>query len=391
MIPPVVPPTVLVRTVAALALAGAAAFCAAATLPATGGAAAQSLPPLEVPNPSLLTPKPSVQPDRPRVPADAVPKPRTADVVLVLPLKSADYGRAAEAVRDGFLAAAEADGAKERIQVVEHGDGGVLGAFDKARATGAPVVVGPLVRDDLRAIAGSNTPLPVTIALNQLDDGTAMPSSIYTLALAIESDARVLARKARDDGVTTIVVIGGDTPLMRRFATAFVGEWMLAGGSAPRSVPFEATPDGLSVLRREIVKMAPDGALIAVDGEDAALARSFAPRVPAYTSALVNREQSGPALRDLELVQLVDVPWLVTPDAPALANLPHRDFASRALDRLYALGVDSYRVAHEFVDGVPRRLEIDGATGRISLGTGQNLVREGRLAVVQGGRVVAQP
>jgi outer membrane PBP1 activator LpoA protein len=388
---PVVLPSRLVRTVAAVAFALAAAFCAAAPPTATDSGAVLALPPPEVPNPSLLPPGTAPPAARPGADAGAVaPRHRTADIVLVLPLKSTDYAKAAEAVRDGFAAAAAAAGGKERVKVIEHDDRGVLAAFDSARATGAPVVVGPLVRDDLRAIAASGDPLPVTIALNQLDDGAPMPANVYTLALAIESDARVLARKARADGIVSIVVIGGDTPLMRRFATAFVGEWLLSGGAAPRGFPFEATPDGLMTLRREIGRSGADGVLIAVDGENAALARSFAPRVPAYTSALVNRDQSAPALRDLEEVQLVDVPWLVSPDSPALAALPRRDLGNRALDRLYALGLDSYRVAHAFVDGVPRQFEIDGATGHIALGGGQNLVREGALAVVRGGHVVAQ-
>jgi outer membrane PBP1 activator LpoA protein len=53
---------------------------------------------------------------------------------------------------------------------------------------------------------------------------------IYTLALAIESDARVIARRARDDGVVNVAVIGADSPLMKRFAAAFAGEWLLVGG-----------------------------------------------------------------------------------------------------------------------------------------------------------------
>jgi outer membrane PBP1 activator LpoA protein len=378
--------------VAALACALAAAFCAVPASAATEPV--RSLQP-QVPDPSLLSP--SIADPAAKPPGDATPAPepplspkdRKADVVLVLPLKSTDYVRAAEAVRDGFLAAAGSD-RTQRVAVIAHGDGEVVDAFDTARATGAPVVVGPLVRDHLRTLAASGAPLPVTIALNQLDDGAALPERIYTLALAIESDARLLARKAREDGVASIAVIGGDSPLMRRFAVAFTGEWILAGGGAPRSFPFEPTPDGLSVLRRELGRAAADGALIAVDGADAGLARSFAPRLPAYASALVNQGAAGPELRDMEGVQFVDVPWVVAPDDPALASLPRRDLGSPALERLYALGLDSFRVARAFVDGVPRRLDFEGATGHITLGDRRVLAREGRLAVIRGGRVVAQ-
>ena len=63
------------------------------------------------------------------------------------------YARAAEAVRDGFLAAAEAAGAKDKCVVIGHKDDGVLAAFDEARARGVRVVVGPLLRDDLKTLA----------------------------------------------------------------------------------------------------------------------------------------------------------------------------------------------------------------------------------------------
>ncbi len=380
------PSPVIARVTIALLLAMAAAFCAGETSAATQ-LAEYALRPPEVPNPSLVGPRALPTP----APAAAVPVPpaeRGPDIALVLPLQSADYGRAAEAVRDGFMAAAEAAGAKDRVRVIGHGDGGVLDGFAIARTSGARVVVGPIVRDDLRTLAATTSPLPLTIALNQLDDGVPLPEQVYTFALAIESDARVLARKAREDGFHSIAVIGGDTPLMRRFATAFVGEWLLAGGDAPRSFPFEATPDGLGLLRRELARSTAAAALIAVDGSDAALARTFAPRVPAYTSALIPRDQGNPALRDLEDAQLVDVPWLVAPEAPALASLPRREFGSAALNRLYALGLDSFHVARGFVDGAPRRFELDGATGHIALGEGHVLSRSGQLAVVRGGQVV---
>ena len=77
------------------------------------------------------------------------------------------------------------------------------------------------MRDDLRALAASDRPLPLTLALNQLDEGAALPPQVYTLALAVESDARVLARRMRADNVQNAIVIGGDAPLMKRFANAF--------------------------------------------------------------------------------------------------------------------------------------------------------------------------
>ena len=291
-------------------------------------------------------------------------------------------------MRDGFLAAAEAAGQSKRVRVIGHGDGNVVGAFEGAKSLGARVVVGPLVRDDLRTLATSDQPLPLTLALNQLDDATPLPPQIYTLALAVESDARVLARRMRADNVHNAIVIGGNAPLMRRFATAFAGEWLLAGGSAPQGFGFDASSDGLGILRRELAKTSADGALIALDGSAAALARSFVPRLPAYASSLVNQTLEPAAARDLEGVTFVDLPWIVTPQHPALARLPRRPRDNLVLERLYALGLDAFEIARGFTKGVPQQLQFAGATGRLTLAEGRNFLREGTLAVFRQGLVV---
>lgn len=306
----------------------------------------------------------------------------------MLPLQSPDYARAAEAVRDGFLAGAEAARQVKRVRVVAHSDGNVLGAFETAISLGARVIVGPLVRDDLRALASSNLPLPLTLALNQLDDGIALPPQVYTLALAVESDARVLARRMRADNVNSAIVIGSEGPLMKRFASAFAGEWILAGGSLPQGFAFDSSVDGLTVLRRELAKSSADGALIAVDGAGAALARSFVPRLPAYTSSLVNQPLDPAAARDLEGVTFVDLPWIITPFHPSLARFPRKPRDNLVLERLYALGLDAFEIARMFRSGVPQQMQLAGATGRLTLGEARQIQREGTLAVFRQGQVV---
>jgi outer membrane PBP1 activator LpoA protein len=354
-----------------------AAFCAAQA-PATSV--------FEPPPPGVVVPAPADAPP-PSLPAPPA-RPPGPPIALVLPLSSPDYARAAEAVRDGFLAAAEAAGAKGRVKVVAHGNDEVLAAFEAAREDGARVVVGPLVRDDLRAIASTDRELPVTIALNQLDDAAPLPPRVYTFALAIESDARTIAARMHAENVQNVAVIGGDTPLMKRFAHAFVGEWLLLGGNLPQSFALVANQDGLRTLRRELAKTNVDAIVIAVDGPDAALVKTFAPRVPAWASGQVNQRQGPAAARDLEDVRFVDVSWVVAPETAAFARLPRPDYSSAALDRLYALGLDAYRVAEAFVEGPPDRLVFDGATGRVELSDARQIAREGKVAVFRGGAIV---
>ncbi len=305
----------------------------------------------------------------------------------MLPLASPAFGRAAEAVRAGFLAAADA--AKAKVLVIPHGDGEVLEGFAKAAKAGARVVVGPLVRDDLRAVASAGLELPPTIALNQLDDGMALPPKMYALSLTLDSDARQLARRARDDGATTVAVVASDTPLQQRFAAAFNAEWILGGGGAPAMFPFDRAPEALRTLRRDVGKGQYDAVLLAIDGADAALAKSYLKSIPTFTSSLVNEHQPREALRDLDDLRFVEIPWLVEPDAAGFAGLKRPDYTSTALERLYALGIDAFRIAQAFADGPPATLELDGATGHLSLDASRQFVREGRLMMFRSGEIVA--
>lgn len=359
-----------------------AAFCSAQA-PATSSDAPPATEPASSQPPAADTPA-AAPPPEPAVP----PRPPGPPIALILPLGSPDYARAAEAVRDGFLAAAGAAGARDRVRVIPHAADGVLAAFEEARLDGARVAVGPLVRDDLRALAAADPALPVTIALNQLDDTSALPPRMYTFALAIESDARTIARRMRDDNVANVALVAGESPLMRRFAQAFLAEWILAGGNPPQTHALVPTQDGLRALRRDLGRAPIDAIVMAVDGPDAALVKTYAPRVTTWASAQVNQRLDTSALRDLDEVRFVDVSWIVSPDAVAFAKLPRPDFANAALDRLYALGLDAFRVADAFVTAPPDRLSFDGATGRVELSDARQISREGRLATFRGGAIV---
>jgi hypothetical protein len=372
-------------------LALAPSALSAAPFPAASDAAPRpaSPPPAAAP---VVEPDAAKAPEAlPASPPDAkgaaTPAPATAWLALMLPLQSPTYGRAADAVKQGFSAAASA--AAVKFDVITHGDGDVRAALDSAKASGARVIVGPLVRDDVRAIAGVGRDVPWIIALNQLDDGNPLPVRVYTLALAIDGEARQLARRARGDGARSVVVIGGESALQKRFADAFVAEWILAGGGPPVTFRFDRAPEMLTVLRREFAKAAPDAVLLAVDAQDAALAKPYLGTVAAYTSSQVNDRQAPGDLLDLDNVLFVEIPWLAEPGAATFNGIARREYPSAAFDRLYALGLDAFRVAQAFADGAPpEKLEFDGATGHLTLEPSRQFMREATLLQFRGGQIV---
>jgi outer membrane PBP1 activator LpoA protein len=337
---------------------------------------------------ALAPPALSAGPDEAASKDDAPAPPKKADpaIALVLPVNSGTYGRAADAVKAGFLAAAAA--ANEKPEVIAHGDGDVEAAFAKARASGARVIVGPLVRDDVRAVTGAGFESPLILVLNQLDDGAMLPPNVYALSLAVESDARQLARIAHDAGAQAVAVVGDDTPLQKRFATAFVDAWLLAGGSAPVMLRFDRSPDGLALLKRELGRTPVDAVLLAVDGADAHLVKPYLGTRPAYAGSTVSERQPRESMRDLEDVRFVDIPWLATPEAREFARIARADFPNATLDRLYALGIDAFRVAQLLADGRLDRIEFDGATGHLTLEATRQFARDAYPLQFKGGQVV---
>jgi len=99
--------------------------------------------------------------------------------------------------------------------------------------------------------------------------------------------------------------------------------------------------------------------------------------------------QARASLLDLEDVYFVEIPWLADPDGAAFAGISRRDYPNAAFERLYALGIDAFRVAQAFARDVPpERLELDGATGHLSLDASHQFVREAMLMQFRGGLIV---
>jgi outer membrane PBP1 activator LpoA protein len=324
--------------------------------------------------------------DAPSPPAAPPPSPRAAAIALVLPLESSDYGRAADAVRAGFLAAAAV--ANVKPLVFAHGDGGVQEAFTKARAAGARVIVGPLLRDDVKWLALTTDPLPWTIALNQLDDTQTVSDRIIALGLSVESEARQIARRVAADNAQSVAVVTADTPLSKRFASAFIAEWLLQGGGPPVDMRLERSREGLAALKSDIVKKRIDAIVLAVDANDAAVAKPYLGQAPVYAGSQVNDRLSPAAMRDLDDVRFVEIPWLADPDGAQYASIERRDYPSPVFERLYALGIDAFRVAEVFADGAPREIEFDGATGHLTLDASRQFNRDGKLMQFRGGQIV---
>lgn len=322
-------------------------------------------------------------------------------VALLLPLRSAVFGTAADAVRNGFLAAAEQKKDELVITVIETGDAvqEVLDAYEHAAAR-YDVIVGPLSRSAVTALAQSAAVTRPTIALAQpdLNDGTGRPGlqQMLLMGLSIEDEARQIAAWVdREAASGKIFAISTRTAWQRRAADAFVQQASKIGLSAENlelSLLNNAlSASGLAQLAQRVQTEKPSLLFVALDAAQAIqLRNAVGNEIPLYgTSQLnpltlrsasaamagANAADGKPVNPDIRLpgldgVRLVDMPWQVQADHPAVTvyppmgtdgNRPNAD-----LERLYALGIDAFRVTEE-VAMQHTGFDIDGVTGQLNV------------------------
>ena len=133
-------------------------------------------------------------------------------IALLLPTRSKVFARHANALRDGFLAAAKAQG-KPMLPVREYpvneDVSDALSNYRAAVSAGAKVIVGPLTRDAVTALAfGEPVPVP-TLALNIPEQTGRAPENLYMLSLQVEGEARQAAQLAYRDNRRNALIIAG--------------------------------------------------------------------------------------------------------------------------------------------------------------------------------------
>lgn len=299
------------------------------------------------------------------VPQASVPSPHIA---LLLPTRSKVYARHAGALRDGFLAAAKTQG-KAVLPVREYPvDGDAADALKNYRAAvnaGARVIVGPLTRDAVTALAfGEPVPVP-TLALNIPDQTGRAPENLFMLGLQVESEARQAAQLAFRENRRNALVISGSNAVQRRLQSAFTGEFLRLGGT----ILAESIPPDAARLKAAIRPEA-DMVFLALDHEEARAISAYLGALPVYATSGVYAGERGPlAAFDLANVMFVDMPWLIEPDHPAVMIYPRPEPGSAEFERLYALGIDAWRIAQLLLAG-ERSLRLDGVTGELTLGPG---------------------
>lgn len=316
-----------------------------------------------------------------------------AHIALLLPLKSSAFGRAAEMVRQGFMAAASVQSGALPLTVYPSSDASddIVSTYRQATQAGASIVVGPLTRNGVSALAASDQVSVPTLALNLPEQSVEFPPQLYVFGLAADLEARQMARAAFGEDRRSVTVIAAGDMLSKRIQQAFGEEWAALGGVAAKHLAF--TGANPSEVRDALRRQAPNVVFLAMNSRDARLLKPFLNTdLPTYaTSQIYAGSGSLQKYHDLNGVQFVDMPWLLQPDHLAVMVYPRSPSPLAAdMERLYALGIDAWRLAwqlHQSPPGVP--FSLDGVTGHLTLDVRSHQInRDGTRAQFSEGEAV---
>lgn len=305
-------------------------------------------------------------------------------IALLLPLTS-PHSAAASAVRDGFLAMHENTGGSERPNVSVYDIGAdptqAPGYYEQAVKDGAQIVIGPLGRETTESIVRRNSfPVPTLLLSHTEDSVTGAGRYVFQFGLPPEQEARQVAERAYLDGHRQAAVLHPRDPWGERMQQAFVAHWQRLGGtvlalegyenpkgdfsdSIKRLLNIEQSEARKALLERKVgqklqfearARQDIDFIFLAADARHGRLIKpqlNFyrASRVPVYATSHIYTGRID-AMRDVDLdgVLFADMPWILMAEGRLLGlrdtlqqNWPH---ARTDLDRLYALGVDSYAI-----------------------------------------------
>lgn len=309
---------------------------------------------------------------------------RTRSVALLLPLTSS-VASAAQAVRDGFLAmeSVNANPDKPQVRLYDIGADPAKASEFYAQAVkdGAQVIVGPLGREASEQVLRSTGITVPTLLLSHLDGaGNRGGKPLYQFGLPPEQEAKQVAERAWLDGHRRAAVLYPKSSYGERMQASFVQHWQRLGGVVATSQAYQETLSDYSDPIKQLLNIHLSEARKAdverrvgqkvqfesrarqdIDfiflAADAARGRLIKPqlsfhhasRVPVYATSLIYTGRADP-VRDVDLdgVLFADMPWILLNEGriQELRQNLQRDwpYAYSDLDRLYALGMDSYAI-----------------------------------------------
>lgn len=319
-----------------------------------------------------------------------------SQLALLLPM-TGQFKDAAEAVRDGFMAAANADERNNKPQIKVHdiSPENVANIYQQAQQSGAQAIVGPMGRNASVALYNAfqrGFPVP-TLMLYELEELSNRSSvqNLWQFSLTPEDEAHRVAEKAWNDGHRNATIVHLEGAWGDRVAKAFAERWSSLGGQVVGTISFNKKN-----IKQQLKSItdSTNCILLGSFAQEARLVPSYLKymkkaQMPFYaTSHVYDAEPQTSLDRDLEGVIFPDMPWVLLkgnyPDNNQYNQEPITlyttlqqqtgDRMSGANKRLFAFGVDAYRVVSQLSQLNTQK--ISGTTGLLSVDQYSHIHRE---------------
>jgi len=194
--------------------------------------------------------------------------------------------------------------------------------------------------------------------------------------LMLENEARQAARVASLADLHTAIIVSTGNPLSSRLVDAFQVEWKKLGGNVAANIVFTGDTSVFANLPITPGNMV----FIAANADTARKFRPFLdPMLPVYATSQIFKGNTHTLINyDLRDVVFFDMPWLLQQDRPVVKRYPRlAPGQSMDMERLYALGIDSYRLINVLMNNQEQGdMNLDGVTGIITLGSNHVFERE---------------
>ncbi len=333
-------------------------------------------------------------------------------IALLLPFNE-QYRQISHAIREGFLAAwYEAPPDRPLIRIYDSSAGDIRQVYQTAVHEGAEFVVGPLEKATVAALIQEGN-LPVrTLVLNQTDNKGAEPAGntlapvippIFQFGLLPEEEARIAAERAWFDGHAQALIITPDTAWGERIFNTFNAQFNQLGGRIVEHVKVPANTGDYSLPVKQILNIdlseqrardltsllgrklyteprrRQDADFIFMAAEPV-MARQLMPQlqfyraddIPVYSiSSVYSGIFSPQADSDINNIMFADMPWIVDPghEYSPLQQTLNRNWKQNdsSYRRLYAFGIDAYRIIPHLARLLLQNDRYEGETGSLTV------------------------
>mgnify|MGYP001805948451 FL=1 len=288
-------------------------------------------------------------------------------VTIMLP-RSGYFAAAAKAIRAGITAAHQADDPEQRpiLSFVDSTqDNRLLAIHAKAIADGVDYVIGPLQKAAVDDLAAQRVLTVPTLALNETTQIDKRAANLFQFSLSPENEAAEVANKAYARGLRQALLLYPNDAWGERLAQAFLQKWGALGGVMRGQTRYATSEANTAPFGQLLDDSAADLLFLVTATPEAA--HQLYPRIrlaapPTLSVMATSHVYSGAADAALNGLCFVDIPWMLTAHSNVTPEL------ADALARLYAMGIDAYRLLPRLT-GLAKNLGgyYSGQTGGLSL------------------------